>query len=67
VCYQENLDYRLDGVRVRSLPSSVLWDTFLEYQKGDLKLSAMQLNRVLGGTLTSFRSGDYLLTHKRLH
>ncbi|KAG2413771.1 hypothetical protein HFD88_002960 [Aspergillus terreus] len=67
VCYQENLDYRLDGVRVRSLPSSVLWDIFLEYQKGDLKLSAMQLNRVLGGTLTSFRSGDYLLTHKRLH
>ncbi|KAL4897726.1 hypothetical protein BDV59DRAFT_197996 [Aspergillus ambiguus] len=65
--YQENLTYRLDAVRVRSLPSSVLWDVFLEYQKGDMKLSAMQLNRLLGGTLTSFRSGDYLLTHKRLH
>ncbi|KAF9892929.1 hypothetical protein FE257_000521 [Aspergillus nanangensis] len=67
VCYQENLDYDLGDVRVRALSTRTLWDIFVEYQKANMELSTMQLNRLLGGTVTSFGSGDYLLTQKRLH
>ncbi|KAF7590733.1 hypothetical protein BBP40_002471 [Aspergillus hancockii] len=66
-CYQDNLNYDLSDVRVRCLPSSTLWDIFVEYEKSDMKLSAVQLNRLLGGTLTSFRSGEYLVPTKKYH
>jgi transcription factor 1 len=66
-CYQDNLDYDLSDVRVRCLPSSTLWDIFVDYEKSDMKLSAVQLNRLLGGTLTSFRSGEYLMPAKKYH
>ncbi|QMW37666.1 hypothetical protein COH20_008711 [Aspergillus flavus] len=57
-CYQENLDYDLSDVRVRTLPISTLWDIFVEYQKkGNTNLSTVQLTQLLGGTLTSFRTG----------
>ncbi|KAE8382849.1 hypothetical protein BDV26DRAFT_252761 [Aspergillus bertholletiae] len=66
-CYQENLDYDLSDVRARILPISTLWDIFIEYQKkGDTSISAVQLSRLLGGTLTSFRTGDLEL-RKRYH
>ncbi|KAE8350440.1 hypothetical protein BDV28DRAFT_39423 [Aspergillus coremiiformis] len=65
--YQENLDYDLSAIRARVLPCSTLWDIFVEYQKSDSKLSMVQLNRALGGTLTSFRTGEYILPEKRYH
>ncbi|KAB8260245.1 hypothetical protein BDV32DRAFT_123384 [Aspergillus pseudonomiae] len=66
-CYQENLDYDLSDVRVRTLSTSTLWDIFVEYQrKGDTSLSTVQLSRLLGGTLTSFRTGELEL-RKRYH
>ncbi|KAE8357243.1 hypothetical protein BDV27DRAFT_92338 [Aspergillus caelatus] len=66
-CYQENLDYNLSDVRVRTLSTSTLWDIFIEYQKkGNTSLSTVQLSRLLGGTLTSFRTGDLEL-RKRYH
>ncbi|KAA8645975.1 uncharacterized protein ATNIH1004_007396 [Aspergillus tanneri] len=61
VCYQENLDYDLTDVRVRSLSAATLLDICLEYQRSGQKVSVTQLNRMLGGTLTSFRSGGYLI------
>lgn len=66
-CYQENLDYDLSDVRVRTLSISTLWDIFIEYQKkGNTSLTTVQLSRLLGGTLTSFRTGDLEL-RKRYH
>ncbi|KAH8426811.1 uncharacterized protein LDX57_004541 [Aspergillus melleus] len=59
-CYQENLDYDLSDVRLRSLSTKTMLDICFEYQKSDQQHSAMHLNRLLGGTLTSFRTGDYL-------
>lgn len=66
-CYQENLDYDLSDVRARTLTCSILWDIFVEYQKGDTDLSAVQLSRALGATLTSFRSGEHNMPEKRYH
>ncbi|PIG84527.1 hypothetical protein AARAC_008965 [Aspergillus arachidicola] len=48
-CYQENLDYDLSDHTV---------DIFVEYQKkGNTNISTVQLTQLLGGTLTSFRTG----------
>ncbi|KAE8154015.1 hypothetical protein BDV25DRAFT_148475 [Aspergillus avenaceus] len=66
-CYQENLDYDLSDVRLRSLPSTILWDICLEYEKADVELNAVQLSRLLGGTLTSWRTGDYMVQVKQYH
>ncbi|KAJ5594156.1 uncharacterized protein N7459_000364 [Penicillium hispanicum] len=66
-CFQENLDYDLSQVRLRFVPASTIWDLLLEYQRHSLDLSALQFSRMLGGTLTTFRSGEFLLNKKRLH
>lgn len=58
-CYQENVDYDLSDCRIRGLPVQVLWDILLEYQKNSMNLSAVQFTRLLGGTLTSYRAGDF--------
>ncbi|KAJ5115930.1 hypothetical protein N7456_000278 [Penicillium angulare] len=58
-CYQENIDYDLSDCRLRCLPAQTLWEIVLEYQKDALDLSSLQFLRLLGGTLTSFRAGDY--------
>lgn len=58
-CYQENINYDLSHCRVRVLPAQTLWEILLEYQKHALDLSSLQFLRLLGGSLTSFRAGDY--------
>lgn len=66
-CFQENIDYDLSDVRIRCLAVTDLWDILLEYLKSAPDVSPVQFNRLLGGTLTSFRTGDHLVSHKRLH
>ncbi|KKK12085.1 hypothetical protein P175DRAFT_0526544 [Aspergillus ochraceoroseus IBT 24754] len=66
--YQENLEYDLSGVHIRTLSPATLWDLCLEYQRRGSDQSAIQLNRLLGGTLTSSRSREFLDgSKKRLH
>lgn len=65
--FQENIDYDLSEVRLRSLPALTLWQISLEYLKTSADVSPVNLNRLLGGTLTSFRTGDYAVTYKRLN
>ncbi|RJE22947.1 hypothetical protein PHISCL_04716 [Aspergillus sclerotialis] len=64
-CFQENLDYDLSDVRVRSLSVSTLWDLAVEYQKRPSRLDTVELNRAVGSSLTSFRSGH--MVEKQLH
>ncbi|KAI9045543.1 uncharacterized protein KD926_007959 [Aspergillus affinis] len=59
-CYQENLDYDLSDVRLRSLSAKTIMDICVEYQKSDQQQTATQLSRLLGGSQTSFKTGDYL-------
>lgn len=67
-CFQENIDYDFSDVRIRGLPIVTLWDILLEYIKTTADVSPVQLNRLLGGTMTSYRSGDYGgIPDKRLH
>ncbi|KAJ5711679.1 hypothetical protein N7488_005835 [Penicillium malachiteum] len=67
-CFQENIEYDLSEYRLRCVPVSILWDILLVYQKHALDLSSLEFARLLGGALTSFRSGDYSIYQaKRLH
>ncbi|KAJ5797685.1 uncharacterized protein N7503_006981 [Penicillium pulvis] len=68
-CFQENIDYDLSETRVISLPIRVIWDILLEYHKNAQDLSPLQINRLLGGTMTSYRTGEYRLdtAAKKLH
>lgn len=67
-CFQENIDYDLSESRLRCVSAHTLWEILLEYQKHALDLSSLQFVRLLGGTLTSFRAGDYSMYHqKKLH
>jgi len=65
--YQENIDYDLSEVRLRSLPALTLWEITLEYMNTAADKSPVHLNRLLGGSLTSFRTGDYKASYKRLN
>lgn len=60
-CYQENLDYDLSNVRVRSLSTKTIFDLCVEYQKSDQEHSPTQLFRMLGGTQTTARTGEHRL------
>jgi transcription factor 1 len=65
--FQENLDYDLSDVRIRCLSPITLWEIILEYQKdNNTEVNMVQLNRLLGGTLTSFRAGEYSVEPKKL-
>jgi transcription factor 1 len=65
--FQENLDYDLSDVRIRCLSPITLWEIILEYQKdNNTEVNVVQLNRLLGGTLTSFRAGEYGVDPKKL-
>ncbi|KAJ5639359.1 uncharacterized protein N7484_007221 [Penicillium longicatenatum] len=68
-CFQENIDYDLSETRVITLPIQVIWDILLEYHKHAQDLSPLQINRLLGGTMTSYRTGEYRLdtAAKKLH
>ncbi|PKX91907.1 uncharacterized protein P174DRAFT_410787 [Aspergillus novofumigatus IBT 16806] len=65
--FQENLDYDLTDVRIRCLSPITLWEIIMEYQKdSNTEVNVVQLNRLLGGTLTSFRAGEYSVEPKKL-
>ncbi|KAJ5692519.1 hypothetical protein N7462_001942 [Penicillium macrosclerotiorum] len=57
LCFQDNIDYDLSETRIRSIPTPVIWDILLEYEKTATDFSIVQFTRQLGGTLTSFRAG----------
>ncbi|PWY92787.1 S-adenosyl-L-methionine-dependent methyltransferase [Aspergillus heteromorphus CBS 117.55] len=65
--YQENLDYDLNDVRIRCLSSSTMWDICIEYMKSGASLTALQLSRLLGGTLTMSQISGRQEPKKRLH
>ncbi|RAL02886.1 uncharacterized protein BO80DRAFT_402609 [Aspergillus ibericus CBS 121593] len=68
ISFQENLDYDLSDVRVHILSTSTIWDICVEYQRTGVPLSSVQLNRVFGGTLTSYKMGVHRENGKqRLH
>ncbi|PWY68570.1 S-adenosyl-L-methionine-dependent methyltransferase [Aspergillus sclerotioniger CBS 115572] len=68
ISFQENLDYDLSDVRVHILSTSTIWDICIEYQRSGVPLSSVQLNRVFGGTLTSYKMGVHREPgKKRLH
>ncbi|KAL4810143.1 hypothetical protein BDV18DRAFT_130359 [Aspergillus unguis] len=52
-CYQENLDYNLEDIRCRVLSVKTLCDIAIEYAHLGLNQSAMHLNRMMGGTMTT--------------
>lgn len=63
MCLQDNMDYDLSKVRLRSLPIKTLWEILLEYSKTSTDLSPVLLNRLLGGSMTTYQSGGMLLSH----
>ncbi|GLA82955.1 hypothetical protein AtubIFM56815_007146 [Aspergillus tubingensis] len=66
--FQENLDYDLSDVRVHILSTSTIWDICIEYQRSGVSVSSVQLNRLFGGTLTSYKTGVHReMVKKRLH
>ncbi|KGO75350.1 hypothetical protein PITC_002040 [Penicillium italicum] len=56
--YQENVDYDLSGVRVRTLSAQTLLDIAIKYEKLPEKLSIINFSRVLGGALTQAQLGE---------
>lgn len=58
--FQDNIDYDFSDVYIQSTPVSVMWEIALEYQASSSDLSAIQFTRLLGGTMTTFRDGQYL-------
>lgn len=58
--YQENLDYDLSDVRCRILSIPTLWDLSIEYANTGSDASSVQLNRLLGGSMTSAQTREFL-------
>lgn len=63
MCLQDNMDYDLSKVRMRSLFVKTLWEIVLEYSKTATDLSPVLLNRLLGGSMTTYQSGGMLMSH----
>lgn len=59
-CYQANLEYDLSDTRLRYLPITVLWRILIEYQRHGMDISVLQFARLIGATVTNFRSGGHL-------
>ena len=66
VCLQDNMDYDLSKVRLRTLFVKTLWEIMLEYVKTATDLSPILLSRLLGGSMTSYQSGGYLGDPKKM-
>lgn len=62
--YQENVDYDLSGVRIRTLSAQTMLDIAIKYEKLSDKLSTIALSRVLGGSLNHAQIGDDLVKMK---
>ncbi|KAJ5220320.1 hypothetical protein N7468_009524 [Penicillium chermesinum] len=56
-CFQENIDYDLSDLRVRTLPIRVIWEILLLYHANAMDLSYIQFSRLLGGAITTYRHG----------
>jgi transcription factor 1 len=59
--YQDNVDYDLSGVRLRTLSAATLLDIAIKYEKLPEKLDIVSLNRALGGTMTQAQIGEEIL------
>ncbi|OQD69803.1 hypothetical protein PENPOL_c002G07940 [Penicillium polonicum] len=59
--YQENVDYDLSGVRIRTLSAQTMVEIAIRYEKLSDKLSTIALSRALGGALTQAQVGDDLV------
>lgn len=64
--FQENIDYDFTDFRARALPVNVLLDIIIEYLKLPNKLSALELTRHLGGSVTSAMATGGM-SMKKLH
>ncbi|CAI7577559.1 unnamed protein product [Penicillium glandicola] len=62
--YQENVDYDLSGVRLRTLSVQALVDIAIKYEKFPEKLTIVGLSRALGGAMTQAQSGEEPLISK---
>ncbi|KAL4921788.1 hypothetical protein BDW62DRAFT_173376 [Aspergillus aurantiobrunneus] len=58
-CYQENLDYDFSGVRCRVLSTETLWDISIEYARSGTNQPMIQINRIMGGSMTAAQSGKF--------
>lgn len=56
-CFQENLDYDLNDVRLRVISATTLMDLAIEYKKSPGSLDSMHVSRAVGASLTTFRTG----------
>ncbi|KAL4926930.1 uncharacterized protein BDV17DRAFT_138639 [Aspergillus undulatus] len=59
-CYQENLNYDLSDVRCRTLPPATIWDISTEYARLGIDQDPVQMNRLLGGTMTTAQTRETL-------
>lgn len=66
VCLQDNMDYDLSKVRLRTLFVKTLWEIMLEYLKTATDLSPILLSRLLGGSMTSYQTGGHLGDPKKM-
>ncbi|KAL4949183.1 hypothetical protein BDW69DRAFT_174963 [Aspergillus filifer] len=57
-CFQENLDYDLSDVSCRILSPETLWDISIEYAKTGNNQSTLQLNRLMGGSMTTAQTRE---------
>lgn len=60
--FQENVDYDLSGVRLRTLSAQTLLDIAIKYEMLPEKLSIIVFSRVLGGTMTQAQLGEVVNT-----
>lgn len=59
--YQDNVDYDLSDVRLRTLSAATLLDIAVKYEKLPEKLGIIAFSRALGGTMTQAQIGEELL------
>ncbi|CAG8909930.1 unnamed protein product [Penicillium egyptiacum] len=58
--YQDNVDYDLSGVRLRTLSAATLLDIAIKYENLPEKLSVVSFSRALGGSMTQAQIGEDL-------
>lgn len=63
----ERIECDFSGWRVRTLSAEILWEIILLYEQHAQDLSALQLSRVIGATLTTFGAGESPDGVKRMH
>lgn len=56
--YQENLEYDLSDIRLRTISAVTLAEIAIEYEKLEDKLDQLKFNKLLGGTMTTAQAGN---------